>query len=81
MEEQYSETCINGHLNAATIFLHWPETAVPNDNALKDTVIGLAYSDHLSNVDYGHYTVPLLTNLHATLPCMATGNLGVPGRR
>ena len=79
-DSYYSETCINDHLNAATTSLHWPETAVPIDNALKHTVIGLAYSDHLSNADYGHYTAPLLTNLHATLPRMATGNFGC-GRR
>ena len=27
---------------------------------------------HLSNADYSHYAVPLLTNLHATLPRMVT---------
>ena len=65
MKYEYSETCINNRVNAVTTSLHWPETVVPIDNALKHTVIGLAYGDYLSNADYSHYAAPLLTNLHA----------------
>ena len=68
----YSETCLNDHLNAATTSLHCPETTVPTDSALKETVTGLAYGGHLSTADYGHYAAPLLTDLHAMLPRMAT---------
>ena len=70
--KMYSETCLNDHLNAATTSLHCPETTVPTDSALKETVTGLAYGGHLSTADYGHYAAPLLTDLHATLPRMAT---------
>ena len=44
----------NDRLNAATTSLHSPEMAVPIDNALKHTVIGVTYSDYLSIADYGH---------------------------
>ena len=66
----YSETCLNDHLNAATTSLHCPETTVPTDRALLGTVTGLPYGGHLSTADYGHYAAPLLTDLHAMLPCI-----------
>ena len=59
------ETSLNDHLNAATTSLHCPETTVPTDRALKETVTGLVYGGYLSTADYSHYATPLLTNLHA----------------
>ena len=54
------ETCPNDHLNAATTSLHGPETTVPTDWSLKETVTGPSYGGHLSTADYGHYAAPLL---------------------
>ena len=49
MSSQYCETCVNDHLHGATTCL---KTEVPTERALKATVTGPVYSDHLSTADY-----------------------------